>query len=145
MAQRYWIVTSVGIAAFVIVILAALGAYLLLGTPANKAAFASPGTSANTLPTSNQQSPNQNSSGSSGSTTTYPVNADQATSIALSSVPGATLIQQPRLVSFQGTVAYEVALNTGFVYIDAQTGQVIYNGANGTQSRPRGRFRGPSR
>jgi len=71
----------------------------------------------------------------------YAVSADDAVNIALSSVPGSTLLQQPRLVNLNGAVAYEVALDKGYVYVDTNNGQVIYNGANGTQSRPRQRFR----
>jgi hypothetical protein len=40
-----------------------------------------------------------------------------------------TLQSDPVLVDFQGTVAYEVALNRGLVYVDATTGRILYNGA----------------
>ena len=59
----------------------------------------------------------------------YPVSNDQATDIALRASPGKTLSGTADLVSFQGVVAYEVALNTGKVYVDAHTGKVIFNGA----------------
>jgi D-alanyl-D-alanine carboxypeptidase len=52
----------------------------------------------------------------------------QAAQIASNAVPGATLTNTPDLVSFQGTVAYEVILNQGTIYVDANTGQVLYNG-----------------
>ena len=60
---------------------------------------------------------------------TYAVSADQAAAIALAAAPGATLARQPELVSFQGAAAYEVALDQGMVYVDANTGQILYNGA----------------
>jgi uncharacterized membrane protein YkoI len=60
---------------------------------------------------------------------TYAVAPDMAVTIALGAAPGATLTRQPDLVSFQGTVAYEVLLDRGAVYVDANSGQVLYNGA----------------
>jgi hypothetical protein len=33
------------------------------------------------------------------------------------------------LVDFQGTIAYEVRLNWGNVYVAANSGQILYNGA----------------
>ena len=59
----------------------------------------------------------------------YAVPAEQAESLALNAVPGATVQSAPRLVSFQGTAAYEVVLDRGPVYIDANSGSVLYNGA----------------
>jgi uncharacterized membrane protein YkoI len=59
----------------------------------------------------------------------YPVSPDQAAMIAMGKVPGAILMSTPELVNFQGTVAYEVVLNRGKVYVDAATGAVLYNGA----------------
>jgi hypothetical protein len=136
-------IISAGIVAFVLVILTALGAYLVLGGAARNTAFASrgndPGAIQNVLPSSPQQTaPN---SGDSSSQSGYPISADDAANIALSSVPGSSLAQQPTLVNFNGTVAYQVQLTAGNVYVDAQTGQVIYNSINGTQGRPRQRFR----
>jgi uncharacterized membrane protein YkoI len=59
----------------------------------------------------------------------FPVSPDQAAMIAMGKVPGATLMSSPELVNFQGSVAYEVVLNRGKVYVDATTGAVLYNGA----------------
>jgi uncharacterized membrane protein YkoI len=59
----------------------------------------------------------------------YAVSADMAVTIALNAAAGATLTRQPELVDFQGTVAYEVLLDRGAVYVDANGGQVLYNGA----------------
>ena len=58
----------------------------------------------------------------------YPVTPDQAANIALQAAPGAVLLSQPELVNFQGVMAYEVALDQGLVYVDATTGQILYNG-----------------
>jgi uncharacterized membrane protein YkoI len=65
---------------------------------------------------------------------TYPISPDMAATIALNAVPGATLTRQPELVDFQGAVAYEVILDRGAVYVDATSGQVLYNGAATTAS-----------
>src|SRR5947209_420341 len=145
MTQRLMFLISAGVAAFVLVILASLGAYLLLGGTTNTAAFTSQGNTSGTVFSSSPQqslpggagSPNNPGAGSSGDQNNYPITSNDAANIALSSVPGSSLTQQPRLVNFNGTVAYEVQLNAGYVYVDAQSGQVIYNGANGTQSNPR--------
>jgi uncharacterized membrane protein YkoI len=60
---------------------------------------------------------------------TYAVSSNQAASIALGAVPGAKLTRAPELVLFQGKAAYEVVLDLGKVYVDANSGQVLYNGA----------------
>jgi uncharacterized membrane protein YkoI len=54
---------------------------------------------------------------------------EQAANIALQTAPGAALLSIPALVNFQGVMAYQVSLNAGIVYIDANSGQVLYNGA----------------
>ncbi len=61
--------------------------------------------------------------------TPYAVSADGAAAIALAASPGASLLATPELVDFQGTVAYEVRLDRGNIYVDATTGKVLYNGA----------------
>ncbi|WP_129630606.1 PepSY domain-containing protein [Candidatus Oscillochloris fontis] len=61
---------------------------------------------------------------------TYAVSADQARDIALSVADaGATLVKAPELVSYQGVAAYEVTLDKGVVYVDAQSGTVLLNQA----------------
>ena len=57
------------------------------------------------------------------------VTADSATAIAEQTIPGATLTKAPELVNFQGVVAYEVLLDRGSIYIDANSGEVLYNSA----------------
>lgn len=60
----------------------------------------------------------------------YGIAAEQAITMALHAVPEATLLRPPKLVSFQGVAAYEVLLNRGAVYVDAQQGSVLYNSAS---------------
>jgi uncharacterized membrane protein YkoI len=63
---------------------------------------------------------------------TYAVSPNMAISTALTVTPGTVLLREPELVNFQGTVAYEVTLDRGQVYVDANNGQVLYNGAVAT-------------
>jgi len=58
----------------------------------------------------------------------YLFSPEQAANIALQLAPGAVLLNVPELVDFQGAMAYKVSLNTGLVYIDANSGQVLFNG-----------------
>lgn len=58
---------------------------------------------------------------------TYNVSADVAAQLALAYVPNSTLQSAPQLVNFNGTPAYEVVLNQGSIYIDANSGQVLYD------------------
>lgn len=65
----------------------------------------------------------------------YAVSPDQAGSLALTTAAGATLAGTPELVTYQGVVAYEVPLSTGFAYVDATSGQILASpGATGTTS-----------
>jgi uncharacterized membrane protein YkoI len=57
------------------------------------------------------------------------VSLQRALEIALAAAPGTVAQRVPELVNFQGSVAYEVALNAGLVYVDANSGAVLYNGA----------------
>lgn len=59
----------------------------------------------------------------------YAISAEQAAEIALQAVPWAKLLRPAELVDFEGVVAYEVALNVGVIYVDANTGDILYNGA----------------
>jgi uncharacterized membrane protein YkoI len=59
----------------------------------------------------------------------YAVSPQSAAAVAVNSAPGSSLMSTPSLVNFQGTVAYEVLLDTGPVYVNANTGAVLYNGA----------------
>lgn len=57
------------------------------------------------------------------------ISPSEAALLALKAAPGAGITRQPELVLFQGITAYEVQTTLGQVYVDAATGQVLYNGA----------------
>lgn len=152
MTQRVAIVTAAGIAAFVVVLLGALATYVVLRGPQPASAFAAQAPASTQAqaqaPSGGQvppapvfggqdgaQSPQSNQQGGSGAASNYPVSADDAATIALNNTPGASLVQQPRLVNVNGTIAYEVPLDKGNVYVDATSGQVLYNAASGGQGQ----------
>ena len=145
MTQKFAYIVAAGMAAFMIVLLGALGAYIVLhgqdGTAASAAAASVTAPLQSTAPNgagSGDLGMSDDSSQSSEGSA-YPVSAEQAGNIALSSVPGASLVQQPRLVNLQGTAAYEVPLDRGQVFVDATNGQVLYDGT--TTGRQRRGFR----
>jgi hypothetical protein len=53
------------------------------------------------------------------------ISGDRALVLAIKLVPGSIPTRDAELVNFQGTPAYEVVLNSGTVYVDAQTGAVL--------------------
>lgn len=69
----------------------------------------------------------QNQALSAPTAAPYPITLEQAISIA-SVAAGGTPLQTPRLVDYSGVVAYEVVFSEGTIYIDANTGKVLYNG-----------------
>ena len=60
---------------------------------------------------------------------TYAFTPDQAQASALAAAPGSRVTAMPELVSYEGTPAYEVRLDRGLIYVDAQSGAVLYNNA----------------
>ncbi len=54
--------------------------------------------------------------------------AEQASAIAQNAASGAQPSGPADLVDFQGSVAYEVPFGAGNIYVDANSGQVLYNG-----------------
>ncbi len=66
------------------------------------------------------------------------LSAQQAAQVAMNLVPGASLTRTPELVNYNGTVAYEVMLNQGTIYVDANSGQVL--NAPAQPSNGSGRF-----
>lgn len=58
----------------------------------------------------------------------YAFSPDMAAAVALNAAPGATVTAN-ELVLFEGTPAYEVLTDRGAVYVDANSGQVLYNAA----------------
>jgi uncharacterized membrane protein YkoI len=69
---------------------------------------------------------------------TYTLSPQQAALVALRVAQGATLTAAPDMVDFQGQTAYEVRLTRGTVYVDANSGQVLYNGATAGRSNAGG-------
>ena len=62
---------------------------------------------------------------------------DAARDIAVQAANFATMIRAPELVRFEGKVAYEVGFTRGVIYVDANTGAVLYNGTvGGSGSQP---------
>ncbi len=52
----------------------------------------------------------------------------EAMLVAAIIAPNGRILRRPELVDYQGTVAYEVTLDLGVLYIDANDGTVLYNG-----------------
>jgi hypothetical protein len=71
---------------------------------------------------------------------TYALSPQQAALVALRVAPGATLTTAPDVVDYQGQIAYEVRLTRGTVYVAANSGQVLYNGATTGQSKAGGEY-----
>jgi hypothetical protein len=120
MTQRTAIVAAVAVTAFVLVLIGGVvGVAARVAVPQAAApvvAAASPSATSAPDPAAPAISP------------------DWAGMIALAATPGAQLMRQPDLVLFQGAVAYEVTLDQGLVYVDANSGQVLYNGAAPAQA-----------
>jgi uncharacterized membrane protein YkoI len=58
----------------------------------------------------------------------YVVSAEQAQTIAQGAAGDAVASRAAELVSFQGVPAYEIGFGDALIYIDAQSGAVLYNG-----------------
>ena len=105
MTQRLAFATAAAMVAFIIVIMGAVGAYVVLNGPARTTAFASVGGSTQQSTTDTTQStglPSQEAPQTQGSDQAgYAVTPEQAASIALGSAVGASLVQEPRLVNFR--------------------------------------------
>jgi uncharacterized membrane protein YkoI len=142
MTQRLASAATIALIAFMVVLLGALATYVALKGPTSTSALAAQQAAASTSTAPVQapdqsQSPQEQQPAGSGASNGYPVSWGQAANIALGTVPGSSLLQQPRLVNVNGTVAYEVPLDQGMVYVNATGGQVLFNSANGQQARPR--------
>jgi uncharacterized membrane protein YkoI len=59
----------------------------------------------------------------------FSISADTAVAIVLTTVRGGELQKPPELVDYMGAAAYEVSLVQGLVYVDANTGKILANGA----------------
>jgi uncharacterized membrane protein YkoI len=58
----------------------------------------------------------------------YPITPDMAAGIAMHAAPGKNILAPADLVDFSGAIAYEVATSGGKIYVDANTGRILYNG-----------------
>lgn len=56
------------------------------------------------------------------------LSVDSAVNIAIDASGGKRLIRNPELVMFEGKVAYEIGFTNGAIYVDANSGSVLYNG-----------------
>ncbi|MBL8055726.1 MAG: hypothetical protein JNK29_03465 [Anaerolineales bacterium] len=117
MSQRSALLAAAGITAFVLVLIGGLVA---------QAALAAPPSSSPSAPSGPVPDPTAAGVPLSDG---YPVTASLAATIAGNVAPGIRLLTAPELVDYQGSVAYEVATDRGLIYVDATTGQVLYNGA----------------
>ena len=138
MTQRLALAMAAGLLAFVVVLLGAVGVYVAVQGPAGTTALAAPAPQQQDIA---DPAPGDQGSGNDRTPPTYPVSADDAAQIALIFAPGASLAGPPRLVNINGTIVYEVALDRGTIYVDATSGQVLYNNTGGTNppTRRRGR------
>jgi hypothetical protein len=62
----------------------------------------------------------------------YPVSKELAMNLGRAALGGGALLRDPDLVNFGGRVAYELIFDRGQVYIDANTGLVLYSSAAGS-------------
>ncbi len=81
---------------------------------------------------------NKELSGQAPSAPAAQLSPEQAEQIALNLAPRARSTRAPELVDYQGTLAYEVTLDRGVVYVDAKSGKVIYDGVTTLGSAQRG-------
>lgn len=119
MSQRTALIVAAALTAFMLVVIGAIG-----GSIVTKPAIGS-----NT--TTVQPAVHPQLAAAPQQTTDWQtaVSPGMAGQIAINSARGATLLRTPELVSFQGVVAYEALLDRGVVYVDANNGRVLYNGA----------------
>ena len=68
----------------------------------------------------------QDQQGGTSTEVAYPITTAQAEQIA-DSLVGLKASETPRLVNYSGAAAYEVTFASGKVYVDANTGSVLYN------------------
>jgi uncharacterized membrane protein YkoI len=120
MKQHATLIISVIITAFLLVLIGGVTASLMSSDTSQAEPRAAPTTSSapDAAPTTS-------------STPAEPaITADRAALIALDAAVGARLLHDPELVNFEGSTAYEVSLDQGMVYVDAQTGDVLANQAS---------------
>ena len=145
MAQRIALFVSVGITAFVLIIIGAaigtagqaqaaisptLDPQLLAQLQTREAAYQALIAEANARTQALEPTPFPSGTPTPQPTEfVYPISPELAAALALSVAPDSYLVREPILVLYGGVVAYEVTLNTGRVYVDAKSGAILWNGA----------------
>jgi uncharacterized membrane protein YkoI len=152
MSQKTALITAAAIAAFLLVLVG--GVFAMVAAPTVAAQSASVTTSATAVDVQALQQREQQYQqllaeanqrlqeayatqtvvAPAASNSLYAVTPDLAVTIALNVAPGSALLQTPSLVELQSAAAYEVTLDTGLVYVDANSGQVLYNGTQAAQN-----------
>jgi uncharacterized membrane protein YkoI len=128
MNQRMALLLASALTAFVLV--------LMCGVAATVAVFSY-------LPTTTHAQPAMTTNSSQPAAqpvTTVNLTPQQAAAIAQTTAPRTRLTSAPELVNYNGVVAYEVVLDRGTIYVDANNGKVLANGTN-APSANRGRER----
>lgn len=124
MSQKTALLIAAGLTAFVLVMIGGVVARVIAAGPSTDL------TAVQSSPTADQIGPASLPAPATASPTSeaYPISSQLAATIALNLAPGAQVLKSPELVNFQGVAAYEVSLDRGLVYVDASSGQVIYDG-----------------
>lgn len=125
MSQRTALILAAALTAFVLVVLGAVAAHVGLVGQADAAAVTLP--TATTSPADPQPSTNQLPTQPQQNAPITAISPDLAATIALNVLPNASVLRTPELVDFQGTVAYEVVLDQGTVYVEATSGRILNN------------------
>jgi hypothetical protein len=56
------------------------------------------------------------------------ISPQDALLVASIAAPNAKVLRRPELVNYQGVVAFEITLDAGVMYVDANTGTLLYDG-----------------
>ncbi len=81
------------------------------------------------MQTLNQQTTTTSTATSAPAAISVKVSTDEAAKLAQNAAdPGQALQKQPDLVRFEGKAAYEAVFEKGSIYIDAESGEVLFNG-----------------
>lgn len=125
MSQRIALFLSALITALILAVTSIVGD----GITALAALYPPPSTtrSTTTVNTIAQSSDNVASRASADNKLDVRLSSGQAAKVALQLVPNAAVQGTPELVDFQGKVAYEVLLDQGVIYVDANKGTVLSN------------------
>jgi hypothetical protein len=118
--KRSTLLISAALTAFLLIVLGAL-----IGAFTQKPTTATPSDTVAPAPASNSTDP---APAGDTSAPAVAVSPEDASGAALKHAPGATVQGTPELVDFEGTVSYEVVLDQGTIYIDANSGTVLYDG-----------------